>query len=242
MNPALQPATHAPKPGQPPWQRIASRPGTTVRKALLVCGILSALLYALMNVFVPMLYEGYSVASQTVSELSAIGAPTRMLWVVLGVLYTLLFAAFGWGVWKSAGPSRTLRIVGGVMVLSGILGLFWPPMHQRGTEFTLTDTLHIAWTMIWGLLTLLAMGFGAAALGRRFRIYSIATMVVLLACGFMTSVDAPKIQANLPTPWVGVWERINIAAFLVWLAALAVTLLRRQDSTMPDDRGCMTTH
>ena len=53
------------------------------RKLLLVCGILSSLLYAAMNVFVRMLWEGYSYASQTVSELSAIGAPTRRLWFLL---------------------------------------------------------------------------------------------------------------------------------------------------------------
>jgi hypothetical protein len=53
-------------------------------KVLLACGILSSLLYAAMNVFVPMLWDGYTMASQTVSELSAIGAPTRTLWVRLG--------------------------------------------------------------------------------------------------------------------------------------------------------------
>jgi hypothetical protein len=51
-----------------------------IRKVLIVCGILSSLLYVAMNVFVPMLWEGYRSASQTVSELSAIGAPTRPLW------------------------------------------------------------------------------------------------------------------------------------------------------------------
>lgn len=45
------------------------------RKALLVCGIVSSLLYLAMNVFVAMQWEGYSSASQTISELSAIGAP-----------------------------------------------------------------------------------------------------------------------------------------------------------------------
>ena len=47
-----------------------------VLKGLLVCGILSSLLYVAMNVFVPMLFEGYSLVSQTVSELSAIGERT----------------------------------------------------------------------------------------------------------------------------------------------------------------------
>ncbi len=78
-----------------------------VLKLLLFCSILSSLLYVAMNVFVPMLFEGYSLASQTVSELSAIGAPTRPLWVWLGTVYALLVVAFGWGVWKSAGRSRT---------------------------------------------------------------------------------------------------------------------------------------
>ena len=43
-----------------------------------------------MNVFVAMQWENYSSVSQTVSELSAIDAPTRPLWVPLGIVYTLL--------------------------------------------------------------------------------------------------------------------------------------------------------
>src|SRR2546421_9156009 len=61
-----------------------------VLKSLLVCGILSSLLYLAMNVFVPLGFDGYSATSQTVSELSAIGAPTRPIWVWLGTVYSLL--------------------------------------------------------------------------------------------------------------------------------------------------------
>lgn len=68
-------------------------------KVLLACAIASSLLYVGMNVFIPLRWAGYNVASQAVSELSAIGAPTRALWVPLGIVYTLLVAAFGWGVW-----------------------------------------------------------------------------------------------------------------------------------------------
>ena len=48
-----------------------------LRKALLACGILSSLLYAVMTVVIGMQWEGYSHASRVISELSAIGAPTR---------------------------------------------------------------------------------------------------------------------------------------------------------------------
>jgi hypothetical protein len=76
-----------------------------------------------MNVFVPRLFDGYSLASQTVGELSAIGAPTRPRWVWLGTVYCLLFAAFGWGVWKSAGRNRPLRVAGALMVANGVVSL-----------------------------------------------------------------------------------------------------------------------
>jgi hypothetical protein len=197
-----------------------------LRAALLVCGILSALLYAAMVVIVAMRWEEYSSTSQTISELSAIGAPTRPLWVSLAAVYTLLVIAFGWGVWLSAGRSRRLRVAGALIIASGVIGPFWPPMHLRGSEPTLTDTLHIVFAIAWNVLAVLTVGFAAAALGKRFRLYSVATMAVFLVFGTLTGVDGPRIAANLPTPWVGVWERILIAAFLLWVVVLAAVFLR----------------
>src|SRR5437762_389013 len=46
----------------------ADADGAMLRKALLLCGILSSLLYILMNIVVPMQWSGYSLAGQTVSE------------------------------------------------------------------------------------------------------------------------------------------------------------------------------
>jgi hypothetical protein len=115
-------------------------------------------------------------------------------------------------------------------------------MHLRGAEFTLTDTMHIVMAMVTVLLMLLAIGFGAAAFGKRFRLYSIATMVILVAFGALTGLDGPRIAGNLPTPWVGVWERINIGAYLLWVVVLAMTLLRAPElgdegSQTMSDRG-----
>ncbi|HEU0079347.1 MAG TPA: DUF998 domain-containing protein [Longimicrobiaceae bacterium] len=202
------------------------RGGTRLPAALLVCGIASSILYAAMVAFVATRWEGYSSASQTVSELSAIGAPTRPLWIALAAVYTLLVIAFGCGVWLAAGRNRRLRVVGGLQVATGLIGPLWPPMHLRGAEPTLTDTMHIVFAAGWLVLTLLTVGFGAAALGRRFRIYSMATLAVFVVFGVLTGVQGPRIAADLPTPWIGVWERINIGAFLLWMVVLAVTLLR----------------
>jgi hypothetical protein len=72
----------------------------------------------------------------------------------------------------------------------------------------------------------LAIGFGAAAFGTRFRLYSIVTIVVLLVFGGLTFLEAPRLQMNLPTPWIGLWERINISVFLLWIAMLTAVLWR----------------
>src|SRR3954454_20147633 len=137
---------------------VPSRRCRMTRKILLTCGIVSSLLYVAMNVFVPMQWEGYSSTSQTVSELSAIGAPTRPLWVPLGLAYTLLVAAFGWGVRASVRQNRPLRVAGSLLVAYGVIGLAWPPMHLREVLAagggTLTDTMHIVFAVMTVFLML----------------------------------------------------------------------------------------
>ena len=207
-----------------------------LRKSLLVGGVLSSLLYAAMTVWIAMQWDTYSSASQTISELSAVGAPTRPLWVLPGAVYTTLVIAFGFGICQSAGRNRSLHVVGRLMLAYGALGLLWPlaPMHLREVlaagGATLSDTMHIVLGSVTVLVMLLAMSFGAAAFGPGFRRYSMASVVVLVAFGVLTFLDAPKVGANLPTPWIGVWERINVGVFLLWIAVLATTVLRRGDA------------
>ena len=78
-----------------------------LRKALLVCGILSSLFYAAMS-FVAMQWEGYSSAVANNQRAVRDRRPDRSLWMLPGALYTVLVTAFGWGVWKSAGRNRCL--------------------------------------------------------------------------------------------------------------------------------------
>lgn len=211
---------------------------------LLVCGIVAAVLYVAMMQLIR--YEGYNWISQVPSELTAIGAPTRALWAWLGWVYIALILAFGWGVWKSAGTNRRLRIVGALLLVSGLLGFIWPfaPMHQREVLVagggTFGDTLHKILGIATVLLVVVTVAFGASAFGRRFRVYSIATLVIALVFGGLTGFESSRLAANLPTPYIGLWERISIAVYMIWLVALAVTLLRRQEETLPSARPALT--
>ncbi len=209
---------------------VSRHDASLMQSALLSCGILSSLWYVAINIFVPPWYEGYSVVSVTVSELSAINAPTRILWVLLVMPYPLLFAAFGWGVWQLAAVKPSLRIVGILIILYSVLNFYWPPMHQREVIAagggTLSDTLHIVWAMTTMVFMMLLMGYGVRGQGKPFLLYTLATWIVFLVFGILTWTESPGIEANLPTPHIGLWERINIGAFMAWIAVLAI-LLRR---------------
>jgi hypothetical protein len=199
------------------------------RKVLLACGVVASLLYIATTILAASVWEGYSSASQTVSELFAIGAPSRSLVIPLFLAYSVLMIAFGIGVLKSAGQNRALRVVGSLLIgreVLGLLGTLFTPIHLRGVEGTLTDTMHAIITGVGVLFYLFAIGFGATALGKRFRLYSIGTLLVLVVFGTLAGLDGPRLAANLTTPWMGVWERINIFATMLWISVLAVDLLR----------------
>lgn len=205
-----------------------------MQKKLLICGILSSLLYVAMLIFVPMQYEGYSIVNQTISELSAIDAPTRPVWVPLGVVYTLLIAAFGWGIRQSAGNNRRLLISGTLLAVYGIVGIAWvfAPMHRREVlaagGATISDTMHLVMGAVSNLFMMVSMGYAAFALGKQFRLYTIVTILALLTFGILTGMSAPDVNANLPTPLVGVKEMIMLGVFFLWVVVLAIILLRKE--------------
>lgn len=206
----------------------------TGRKVLLLCGVFSSLFYIAFDVVAMCRYEGYSYTDQNYSELLATGAPTRFLMLLAGIAYNLLVAAFAVGVWTSAAPKRTARITGAVMVGYAVLSMVTPlffQMDMRGAEATPRGSLHGPMTAVMSMFILLSMGFGAFLRGRQFRFYSFATIVVVIVFGVLTSLQIPRLEAGQPTPWMGLTERINIYATMLWFAVLAIGLLRAQGET-----------
>jgi hypothetical protein len=209
-----------------------------VRKILLGCGVVSSVLYIAVDVLGSLRYPGYRYTEQQFSELTAAGSPVRPLMVALnGIPYTLLVAAFAGGVWTSAGPKRAGRITGAMLIgyaVSGMVtGVFFPMKPREALaagEGTLRNAMHPVGTAVMSLFIVLAMGFGATFLGRRFRYYSYGTIAILIVFGVLTTLQVGRMAANEPTPWMGVTERINIYATMLWGAVLAIGLLRAQEA------------
>jgi hypothetical protein len=223
-------APAAPEKATTPW---------SIQKVLLGCGVLSSALYLSADVLAWQRYEGYSPVSQNVSELLATGAPTRPLMVALLVVaYNLLVIALAAGVWASPGRKHALHITGALLmiyaVVGGITGGFFQ-MDMRGTEATPRGALHPPMTAVMSLFILLSVAFGATLHGKRFRIYSIGTLLTAIVFGVLTSVDIPQLAANQPTPWMGLKERVNIYAWMLWLAVLGISLWHSRGPRADDD-------
>ncbi|HWQ95785.1 MAG TPA: DUF998 domain-containing protein [Candidatus Methylomirabilis sp.] len=185
-----------------------------VRKALLICGILSSLLYVGTDILAGMLWEGYSFTSQAISELGAIGAPTRTITAPLFFIYGPLAIAFGLGTWISAGRNRALRLTGGLLIGIGLVGLAWTPfpMHLGEPVSSFANTIHSIFAAVQVVLVLVAIGFGAVAYQNWFRFYSIGTILTLIFAGVVAFWLAATGQV---TSWFGAIERINVYGYLL---------------------------
>jgi hypothetical protein len=214
-----------------PAEAGLERSARMTRRILLPCGVLSPLVYLAADVVGGLRYKGYSFTSQAISELMATGAPSESFVDPLFIMYGVLMVIFGAGVLReSADDERALRIAGALLVGYAAIGLTGPiffEMHQRGAGSVDADRPHIVLTGVLVLLTLLSIGSGALALGRRFRIYSFATIAILVIMGVASVPYGSRLATGEPTPAFGIIERILIYASLSWVAAFAVTLARR---------------
>jgi Protein of unknown function (DUF998) len=197
-----------------------------MRQILLMCGVMSALCYVATDIAGAILYSGYAYTDQAVSELFAIGAPTSRIVVPLFTLSSSLLVAFAVGVWLSSGHSRLRRLMAAMFAGSALVGMvLWNffPMHMRGAEPTVTDTMHLI--LATNPFVLLSIALAVAVFRGWFRIYTLATIVILLLPAVFAFQYAPEVQANLPTPGLGLAERTGQYAYALWQSALAIVLV-----------------
>jgi hypothetical protein len=211
------------------------------RQVLLGCGIVAPAWWVAMDVVGSLRYPGYSYVDQTISELSAEGAPTRAFMTVLSLLpYVVLMIAFGLGVWRAAGGRRAGRVTGALLVVAavwgGVGGLAFPMATREviaAGQDTLRNQMHQWYGIGMPLLAMLAVGFGSRLLGKPFQYFSYATILAMLVFGLLMGLQTSAMTANQPTPWMGVEERITAYAEMLWFVVLAIALLRAETTTSP---------
>lgn len=210
---------------------IGIREKKKIWRLLLLCGLVSSILYVVTDIIASSGYPGYSILDQNYSELLATGAPTRQ-WLLLSCgAYNILVACFAVAIWKTGSPRRIARITGAIMLGYAIMSMVTPlyfQMDMRGATPTPRGSLHPLMTAVMSLFILLSIGFGAFLSGRRFRIYSFVTLIVIIIFGMLTVSQVQELEAGIDTPWMGLKERVNIYLTMLWFAILSLNLVKQE--------------
>lgn len=205
---------------RPRWRELA-------RKALLACGPASAILYVVWNEVAALQWEGYSRISNAISELSLTGAPSQAILEPMGYIYNPLLAAFGVGVWLSAGGKRSLQAVGAFFLVTAATMPLWLLFGDASLW------IHIAIGMMSLVGWFGAMAFSAVAFTGWFRVYAIVTTVLVALFWVPVFGYAPAVEAGEPTPFIGLFERLAFSAHFLWTIVLAVVLWNRPRHVEP---------
>jgi hypothetical protein len=195
------------------------------QKLLLASGILASVLKVGSDLLAGMTWKGYSFVSQSISELSAAGAPTRSLVLPLELMFDVLVMAFAVGVWQLAGESLLMRIVSALIVGNAAISLFvslFLPMRISPDGGSSASTIHVLLMAIGVLCFLLAMGMAGAAYGDWFRYVSLGILAAYLVLAIARFLLPSPTIGGPPVATVGVQERTMVVGYLLWLVALAI--------------------
>lgn len=202
------------------------------RQLVLVCGVLSSATYLAADLLGALGWSGYSYRDQTISELAAIGSPSRAVTLTLFTAYNLLLGLMSIGLIVT--PRRRLRAAGWCLAGIAALGIVaaFAPIHVRGYPWGVNETVHSILTAITVLLIVVAMVVAAGAFGGTFETYSRITLVTTIASGAASGWIGRGLASDLPTPWIGITERVSVFSFLLWVVVLA-TLVSRSSGDQP---------
>ena len=146
------------------------------------------------------------------------------------ILCALLTSAFALGLWRMASARLSLRIAAALIFVNALVvcpGVLFAPMHMRGTltgDMPSTDLMHIGFTILAVLLMVSYMAFGSAGLGTVSRLFAFSIAAMLLA-GVVVGTKVSAIAAGLPTPWMGLVERVSVYSPMLWVFVFAASLL-----------------
>jgi hypothetical protein len=200
------------------------------RKGLIYCGIVAPILYIVTAIVGAALRpDNYSHIVNAISELLSNGAANKAILDVIFNIYNALLLAFAIGAYSaSKNLPRLTRVAMGILVGIQVLSFSWGffPMDPLGAKATFTGTMHNILGGVVAMATItmpLLMGLGVRHLDgfKRYANYSFVSSAIIFVSG-LTGV----ILAGQGVQLFGLFERITIGAYEVWLFVTALSLLK----------------
>jgi hypothetical membrane protein len=197
-------------------------------RLLLAGGIVASAVTIAGDLVAGMVTKGYSFVEQSISELGAVGVPTRALVLPVDVARGVLFLGMGAGVWSLAGERRAVRLTGGAIIANAAVGLVFAalPRHLDEPAGSPANTANTIAGALGVACFVAAMGFASVGFRGWFRAVSVGTLLGYLGLTvFGLAVVGQAAEPRPPT--IGIQERTMLYAYLVWIVLLAIALWRR---------------
>ncbi|MGI2336538.1 MAG: DUF998 domain-containing protein [Dehalogenimonas sp.] len=195
-------------------------------------GIVGPLLYFITVILGAIRRPNYSHIKDTISELASPDSPNLPLINTMFAFYNISIFFFGLSVLFLSNLTTTfhLNVVGLLTLLVGVLGLgmLFFPQDPIGQTMTHKGRIHIALagltspaTMISMVIT--ALYFGSAELENSAGSFVGFTWVFLASVFVFGLLAAANIARH--TRFAGLFERLTIGSYLMWIFIFAVLIL-----------------
>ena len=200
----------------------------------LVAGVLAPLTYAAAVVLGGWLTPGYSHLAEPVSALIMENAPAAAALDPIFTVYNALMVVFAVALGRAfRGSGVALRVIApALLALTGLTGILmgFYPMDAIGDPLTYGGRVHIWLAGIASAASMLTVLLVALPLRRhpawrRFAGYSLISFIVIFFSGAFAALAAARLS-----PVMGLWERVTIGAFLLWVLVLALRLMARRSA------------
>lgn len=198
---------------------------------LKIIGILTPILYLVTAIMGLVLKLGYIQVKYSISGLIVVGSPNRIILNNLFSIYGILTIIFAVGLLlfilfyhKSENYNNLGKTGVAFLLIVGFFGLIlilFLPMDPNKKLVTFTGVLHLILAYLMSFLTMFGvlffvLWFKTVKL-KNLSIYSLISLIVIFIFGTITV--AVERQAN---PFLGLFERITIFAFLQWMPVTAI--------------------
>ncbi|MBI5680484.1 MAG: DUF998 domain-containing protein [Methanobacterium sp.] len=202
-----------------------------MKKFYPIFGIIGPLVYISAVIMGGMLRSDYSFLYNTISELTVANASNIVLMSILFGIYNISILIFGIGAFldKEIDNSKKYKAATLMLAIVGFLGilLLFFPQDPRNAAFTFQGTMHIAIAGITSLFTLISVlligiNFRKVKEMKSFAIYSFISFAVILVSGGVAAISVGSNSA-----YGGLFERITIFAFMIWVLVLSYLIIKK---------------
>lgn len=172
------------------------------------------------------LWAGYSQYSETVSTLTASGAPNTIILNPLYATYNLFIILLALGLYL--GIKTRGAFFGSIfMTIAGIGGLilYWFPQDYPITvEMTFTGTMHVVFAGVIAFSSLVSMALFGVALRKASNWSKIGRLCLVWLPFAIVLGGFGAVSVTAPS---GLAERLSIGSILLWFEVMAISLIKK---------------